>query len=396
MRGPTPLASACMAWMSLGIGCEEPAGEPEVPTLSSGSTSSLESREAKGQKAQGQKQKGQKAKGQNRHTKPKPTGPPPTIHRDNGMVYVTGSWVKLGPRPMAPLLKLDLPPQEVADDGGPGHHGEGGAARSDHGPPGQRSQRPGKPRGPIQRWTFRGGHDLEVRDVWVDAFWLDETEVTRADYTRFIVATGYRPPHVAEEWANDGWNWNGTEPPAQTLDHPVVLVSWYDATEYCAWAGRRLPTEAEWQLAALGPWGHARDYPWGDTYAGERLNHGKMDTPNFDESDGYATTSPVGSFPSGDSLYGARDMFGNAWEFTADHRVDDWRHASTANAVTKAHPEGLRQVTAPGPGLYVAVRGGSYFFDLRPNPGGERHQFLPEIRRKTSGFRCARDDERAP
>ena len=329
--------------------------------------------------------------------KPTTTRPPPTIHRDEGMVYVTGSWVKLGPRPMAPLVKLDLPPPPPDAAGGPGHHGEGGAARGSQGPPGRLDKVPGRPRaGSAELWTFSGGHDIAVKDAWVDAFWMDETEVTRAQYARFIAETGYRPPHVAESWADEGWNWEGSTPPADTADHPVVLVSWYDATEFCAWAGKRLPTEAEWQLAALGPWGHSRDYPWGDTYAADKLNHGRMQAPNFDDSDGFLTTSPVGAFPAGDSIYGARDMFGNAWEYTSDHRVDDWSHVSLVQAVTKAHPTGVRKVEAQGPGLYVAVRGGSYFFDLRPNPGGERHRFLPEIRRKTSGFRCARDDERTP
>lgn len=334
-----------------------------------------------------------------RKRKPSTQKPPPTIHRDNGLVYVTGSWVELGPRRVAPLVEVAPPPPP---DGGPDkpiadHHGEGGSARGDQGPSQRRGHVPGRPRdGHAQPWTFRGGHGLATKDAWVDAFWIDETEVTRTQYARFVADSGYRPPHVAEGWADEGWNWDGTTPPDGTADHPVVLVSWYDATEYCAWAGKRLPTEAEWQLAALGPWGHGRDYPWGNTYGADKLNHGRMETPNFDDSDGFRTTAPVGSFPSGDSIYGARDMFGNAWEFTSDHRVDDWAQVSLTPATTTAHPTGARHVHASGPGLYVAVRGGSYFFDLRPNPGGERHRFLTEIRRKTSGFRCAKDDERTP
>jgi formylglycine-generating enzyme required for sulfatase activity len=236
-------------------------------------------------------------------------------------------------------------------------------------------------------WRASDGLGLAPRRVRVPAFRIDRTEVTRAQYQAFLQATGYRPPHVDEPWAHqDGWNWKGTDYLAGTGDHPVVLVSWYDAAEYCAWAGKRLPTEAEWQLAALGPAERARVFPWGDDYGELRLNHGRMAEPNYDDIDGYLLTSPVGAFPSGRSETGMEDAFGNAWEFTADVRVDTWElYAGALDGEVRV------AATAPMPGLYVAVRGGAYFFDLRPNPAGERNQFLPELRRKTSGFRCAAD-----
>ena len=236
-------------------------------------------------------------------------------------------------------------------------------------------------------WELTSGEDLPQRKVAVSAFWMDRTEVTRAAYSVFLEETGYRPPSVEEEWAEAEWNWTGTSPPPGTEDHPVVLVSWYDASAYCEWAGKRLPTEAEWQLAALGAAVSAGLYPWGDAYDGLRANHGRLDGDNYDDSDGFRTTSPVGAFPGGRSSAGLEDAFGNAWEFTADWRVDDW------SLVRGEQAQGgvIMDATAPGPGLYVAVRGGSYFFDLETFPQGERHAFLPEIRRKTSGFRCARD-----
>jgi formylglycine-generating enzyme required for sulfatase activity len=234
------------------------------------------------------------------------------------------------------------------------------------------------------KWVSTRQH-LSPRDVWVERFEIDRTEVTRGAYKRFLVATGYRPPHVEEEWAQDGYNWSGNDYPSGTGAHPVILVSWYDATEYCGWAGKRLPTESEWQLAALGEKGQQLTFPWGQDYQADALNHGKMDEPNFDDSDGYLRTSPVGSFPSGASPYGLLDAFGNAWEFTSDARVDSWE-------LVQAEPiaEGLAQVHTPGPSLYVAVRGGSYFFDSEAHPAGEQNEFLPELRRKTSGFRCAK------
>lgn len=305
--------------------------------------------------------------------------------------------------------------QSAGGQGGPGGQnspgGQGGPRGAHHGSPTQGGVAPGNvghvrggsaPSAPpgmpgnntttaasTVAWEIgNGGQRLKPVQVSVSSFWIDLTEVTRRQYQAFLVETGYRPPFVAEDWANDdGWNWSGTDYPPGTGDHPVVLASWYDAVEYCTWAGKRLPTESEWQLAALGTDGRA--FPWGDEYSGDLLNHGKMDAPNFDDSDGFEYTSPVDAFPSGRSPYGLYDAFGNAWEFTADYRRDDWSMYtdSAGRAVTR---QGGADITAPGPGLYVAVRGGAYFFDLRPNPGGERNEFLPEVRRKTSGFRCAK------
>jgi len=225
---------------------------------------------------------------------------------------------------------------------------------------------------------------LEPKRFWVDGFDIDRVEVTRAAYRVFIEATGYRAPQVDEEWAKNGWNWVGSRPPEGTEEHPVVLVSWHDARAYCRWAGKRLPTEAEWQLAALGPADTETRFPWGNDYRADAFNHGTLLPPFFDDSDGYRTTAPVGSFPSGASRDGVLDMFGNAWEWTNDVRVASWEEYQWDAQDPAANP---RTGTL---GLYAVVRGGSYFHDLRPNPAGERHQFLAEIRRKTSGFRCVR------
>lgn len=344
-------------------------------------------------KAPGTKRGPKPASGQAQRPDSRGDGASVTVTVRDGRVFVTGSWVHFGPRTPPPVEGFVMPELPAA----PGQTGAeasaaGGGARGAGGPPGAMADRQlaGVPDVAVP-WEFHGGNGVDHTDVWVDGFWLGQFEVTRDEYAHFLSDTGYRPPHVSEAWAEDGWNWTGTTPPPGTGDHPVVLVSWYDAREYCAWAGGRLPTEAEWQLAALGPWGSARHYPWGDTYDEDALNHGMMAAPNFDDSDGFQTTSPVGSFAKGASIYGALDLFGNAWEYTADMRVDTWDLMTAIPAATQAHPNGKRQVRALEPGLYVAVRGGSYFFDLRPNPGGERHRFLTEIRRKTSGFRCAWD-----
>jgi formylglycine-generating enzyme required for sulfatase activity len=237
-------------------------------------------------------------------------------------------------------------------------------------------------------WVSMGGHGLPPRTVVVDPFVIDRTEVTRAAYFRFLRDTGYRLPHVAEPWADDGWNWTVLTDTPEDPDHPVVMVSFYDAREYCLWRSMRLPTEAEWQLAALGAAHEGRIFPWGSRYDGLLLNHGRMEEPNFDDSDGHVRTAPVGSFPAGRSPFGLEDAFGNAWEFTGDFRMDDWRWMQHDGY---GQQSSIRNARMTGPGLRVAVRGGSFYFDFRPNPGGEWTAFSPEVRRKSSGFRCAAD-----
>ncbi len=222
-------------------------------------------------------------------------------------------------------------------------------------------------------------------ETWVGGFFLDRLEVTQGEYAQFVQATGYRPPYVDEAWASElGLNWEGGRPPPDKLDHPVVLVNFYDAEAYCAWAGKRLPTEAEWEKAAYGTDG--RIYPWGDAWEEGRANQGRQaDADNFDDSDGYKLTSPAGAFPDGASPYGALDMFGNAWEWTSDAPAGDW------SEVREQRHLGLHwNPRGPEGGFYRAVRGGSYFFPLAAEPWNERQRFLMEMRRKSSGFRCAR------
>jgi formylglycine-generating enzyme required for sulfatase activity len=222
--------------------------------------------------------------------------------------------------------------------------------------------------------------------VAVSDFWIDRTEVTQRQYAAFVVDSHYRAPFVDEPWAEDGWDWNDNQPPEKTLDHPVVLVNWYDAREYCAWAGKRLPTEAEWQLAALGPAEAERVWPWGDTYDDMKSNHGTTKYPNYDPSDGWEKTSPVGAYPAGRTPEGVDDMFGNAWEWAADIRLSDW-----SGMLGERTAQGMKDAHTGTLGIYAVVRGGAYFYDFRPFPAGERSGFLTELRRKTSGFRCAAD-----
>jgi formylglycine-generating enzyme required for sulfatase activity len=339
---------------------------------------------------------------------------PQTVLTKDGMVQIPSGIVQLGPRQVPPIkgYKPDLNPMGITPNAGKGKSNRApGAPPAPGTPPGSENPpkngnphgvghvRPGsgvpstppnmpgskaKFVGEEKPWTANPGNQMKGKKVRVSSFWIDLTEVTREAYKVFLEQTGYRPPFISEEWATDGWNWNGTDYPPGTGEPPVIMVNWYDATEYCAWLGKRLPTEAEWQMAALGDVNDGRNYPWGKDYHHDIHNHGQIIAPNFDDSDGYLTTSPVGSFPNGNSPFGLQDIFGNAWEFTADARRASWQYYQngTGNPPT--------DTTALPPSLYIAVRGGSYFFDLRPHPAGERNEFLTEIRRKTSGFRCAK------
>jgi formylglycine-generating enzyme required for sulfatase activity len=164
------------------------------------------------------------------------------------------------------------------------------------------------PGGTFQMGSMDGDSDEQpVHAVTLDAFWIDRTEVTNAQYRQCVEAGDCDEPGC--------WDMSDLNAP----DQPVVCVNWYDAKAYCEWAGARLPTEAEWEYAARGPQGFV--YPWGDRFDGERLNfcdanctYSHKDT---DYDDGHEKTAPVGSFETGASWCGAQDMAGNVREWTS-------------------------------------------------------------------------------
>lgn len=155
------------------------------------------------------------------------------------------------------------------------------------------------PAGEFEMGSSVSGSDIEkpVHTVYLDDFLIDQTEVTNAMYTLCVQASKC---DQLDENANYSEPTNG--------QHPVAYVDWNNATAYCEWAGRRLPTEAEWEKAARGTDG--RIYPWGD-------KDPSKDFLNFN-SGNVSSTTPVGSYPNGASPYGAFDMAGNVWEWVAD------------------------------------------------------------------------------
>jgi formylglycine-generating enzyme required for sulfatase activity len=203
--------------------------------------------------------------------------------------------------------------------------------------------------------------------VYVDAFWIDQTEVTNKMYALCVAAGKCNPP--SESRSNSRGNYYGN------LDYdnfPVIYVSWDDANRYCAWAERRLPTEAEWEKAARGT--DERTYPWGNTIDCTYANF----LPCFGDTKA-GDTKAVGSYENGKSPYGAYDMAGNVWEWVAD-----WYEAYPGNAVGDS-AYGTK---------YRVLRGGSWASPLDNLYSAIREARRPDLTFLTEhgdlGFRCVR------
>ncbi len=224
--------------------------------------------------------------------------------------------------------------------------------------------------------------DSPVHQVCVSGFYIDKYEVTNAQFKQFADATGYITD--AEKDAGSGdptWRHpNGPESNAEDMpNNPVVCVSWADANAYAQWAGKVLPTEAEWEKAARGTDGRA--YPWGNSPMESVVNvadksvSAKWSTSAID--DGYKTAAPVGSFPNGRSIYGAEDMAGNVWEWCSD-----WWDSDYYKKTPSENPIG------PDDGQYRVIRGGSWFYSLDGARTNQRMYFRPDGSSAAIGFRC--------
>jgi formylglycine-generating enzyme required for sulfatase activity/mono/diheme cytochrome c family protein len=211
-----------------------------------------------------------------------------------------------------------------------------------------------------------------VHRVFLDAYYIDKYEVTVGQYAKFLEAAGMNGPPM----------WTTMDQPLHQK-RPVVNVDWSDASNYCEWAGKRLPTEAEWEKAARGTDG--RMYPWGNNPPdGRRANYGKEKWNN------HAALVPVGQLEDGKSPYGIYDLAGNVWEW-----VSDWYDPDYYTTSPSRNPKG------PESGKYRVLRGGSWDFapeNLRSarrdfniplSPGYES----PAYRNFNSGFRCAKNQE---
>jgi formylglycine-generating enzyme required for sulfatase activity len=293
--------------------------------------------------------------------------------------------------------------------------------------------------------TFRMGSDAHYPEeapshrVRVDAFWIDRHAVTNLRFAGFVAATGHvtvaerpldpadfpgapaenllpgslvftrtRGPvdlrHLNQWWTwTPGADWKHPEGPGSTAadrpHHPVVHVAYEDAEAYARWAGKRLPTEAEWELAARGGLEGAA-YAWGDEPepSGARLaNYWHGDFP-WRPDPGYGTTAPVGSFPA--NGHGLFDMAGNVWEWTSDWYTA--RHPGDAGCCVahelRSRGSAEESVDPAQPQFPIprkVVKGGSFLcadsYCMRYRPAARRPQMI-DTGMSHVGFRCARDD----
>lgn len=203
--------------------------------------------------------------------------------------------------------------------------------------------------------------------VTLKAFYIDQYEVTNAQYKKFIDATGYKSP---QHFENRNY-------PRGKVDHPVVFVSWTDAEKYCTWAGKRLPTDEEWEKAARGSDG--RNFPYGNEFDHNKTNGPVRWTQLKQEGD----TTPVGAFEEGKSPYGVYDLSGNVWEWTAS-----WYRAYPGNT-RPSENYGDQNKTLKGGSWWDC----SFYQCGISAPAYNRAFFLKGTKNKSFGFRCAKDAE---
>ncbi len=223
--------------------------------------------------------------------------------------------------------------------------------------------------------------ELPQRKVYLDAYAIDKYEVTTVQFLKFVLATD-RSPLI--DWRYDGGNFQES-----MASHPVMHVSWFDADAYCRWAGKRLPTEAEWEKAARGEDG--RIYPWGNQPAGlSRSNFGRsgLSGPVRDRPERLMLYPPIISVDKYDnalSPYGLYQMVGNVAEWVADWYDKDYY---------KSAPE--KNPTGPTKGTQRAFRGGGWIDSTPTVRAAQRNGTDPDTKMNWLGFRCARDAKETP
>ena len=200
------------------------------------------------------------------------------------------------------------------------------------------------------------------REIFVSAFYIDKYEVTLARYGAFLEATG-------KVKSPEAWETADLENGAAL---PVAGVDWHDADSYCRWAGKRLPTEAEWERAARG--GDERKYPWGSDPASPEHARFGQPYPNPVYKDGVVR---VGTYSKGVSPFGIYDLSGNVWEWVNDWYADSFRRDDVRN------PKG------PADGTHKVIRGGGWYDQADRITATKRMYADPAQRGDEVGFRCA-------
>ncbi|HET6953646.1 MAG TPA: SUMF1/EgtB/PvdO family nonheme iron enzyme [Acidimicrobiales bacterium] len=178
----------------------------------------------------------------------------------------------------------------------------------------------------VEAGVFLSGRDNEP--VWLDAFYIDVHPTTNADYARFVAATGHPTPH----------HWIAGRYPDQHHDHPVVFVTWHDASSYATWAGKLLPESQQWEKAARGATGDV--YPWGDQPTPAKCNV---------REGAIGATTPVDRYHSGISPYGVYDLCGNVWEWCRTETIPGRRGlkgSAFTSPFARATPSDLNDASA--------------------------------------------------
>lgn len=218
--------------------------------------------------------------------------------------------------------------------------------------------------------------EIPQRSVYLDAFMIGKYEVTALEYLKFVLATD-RLPQL--DWRYDGGNFQDT-----MAHHPIMHVNWYDADAYCKWAGKRLPTEAEWEKAARGVDG--RLFPWGSEYAGPtRANFGRtgLSGPVRDRPERLLLYPPIISvdkYENALSPYGLYQTIGNVAEW-----VSDWYDQDYYKTAPGRNPKG------PETGSQKAFRGGGWMDSTTTMRAAMRNGTDPKTKINWMGFRCAQD-----
>jgi formylglycine-generating enzyme required for sulfatase activity len=215
-----------------------------------------------------------------------------------------------------------------------------------------------------------GGRDEYPRhEVALGHYYIDIYEVTHGRYAEFVKATGHRTPENPKYPKRTLWNDRLSD---SLAERPVINVDWHDADAYCRWAGKRLPTEAEWEKAARGT--DDRRFPWGNV----EPTHKHL---NFNQQwQGEKTLMPVGSYEAGKSPFGAYDMAGNVWEWVAD-----WYDPLYYEKSPAANPKG------PDTGTYKVLRSSGWSVETPLVRLFTRVKSDPTNRNDSTGFRCAAD-----
>jgi formylglycine-generating enzyme required for sulfatase activity len=223
----------------------------------------------------------------------------------------------------------------------------------------------------VTKWARDGGRDeYPSHEVELPAYYIDKYEVTNGHYLEFIRETGHRAPKHLHDATKDLWQ-DGLMP--ESITHlPVINVDWFDAKAYCVWAGKRLPTEAEWEKAGKGT--DDRRFPWGNV----EPTHKHL---NFNQKwRGEQTLVPVGIYEPGKSPYGLYDMAGNVWEWVAD-----WYDAAYYQTSPRRNPQG------PDQGTRKVLRSSGWQVETPQVRVFTRVASDPLDRNHSTGFRCGAD-----